>query len=514
MYDNGLEKGALGVRYLLKYLENKRLEDFNVVLNCLDEIELWLLITFFSNNIDSLIAIIPEYRLSDIFLQKELVGFVSNKKIDYGAGFFSNSTLSFKDQFKIIRNALSHADFLYQDGIISIDVKSINYKAEFDIKWLYQLTYVLLSNNRITLDKGMSDISLFSLVPIDNYSMEEFQNLIDRGLVTFFKVTSKTSNKKSIYQALNLNGINIERINFDYIFALVSKMISQSKIDKSGDLIKQVKNKFLKIENIFGNYIELELVPITITQKLVNDQEFQDISFREKLHYLINQAKMSDKVRYNSIIVFYLFKILDNIKKGSLTKDDLYILKDAYNYLLKTYANLYFSGLSKQYLITAEYLDEYKGQAHFVHARNIYKDYLKVLNRSLKDLKDNNGSLSSINYTLNEIDNYLKLLDDVENNIVFKSFNWNMRNSIIHNHIDYIDDNMRFYITGKNIRLKHFSKKTKEWEIKEFINTKPIWEMIISKNNLLKMLDDLFTKSNIEINVNISKYRKRKNYLK
>jgi len=69
----GISKASLGVRYLLKYLENGRMENFDVVKDCMKEVELWCLITFFSNNIDTLFDYIPDYVLENILMMVVLV---------------------------------------------------------------------------------------------------------------------------------------------------------------------------------------------------------------------------------------------------------------------------------------------------------------------------------------------------------------------------------------------------------------------------------------------------------
>lgn len=94
--DLGIEKGALGIRYLIQYILNGKLENFYVVKNCLNEVRLWILITFYSNNWDSLIEDIPEYVLEDIFTMKSY----GTKKLIMGKGFIVNPNFLIKNNLK------------------------------------------------------------------------------------------------------------------------------------------------------------------------------------------------------------------------------------------------------------------------------------------------------------------------------------------------------------------------------------------------------------------------------
>ena len=58
--------------------------------------------------------------------------------------------------------------------------------------------------------------------------------------------------------------------------------------------------------------------------------------------------------------------------------------------------------------------------------------------------------------------------------------------------------------------LKHFHKKKGCWVEKEFRNKQVIWEMIMNKEDFLRMLDKLYCLEGIPIQVNISKLVKIK----
>lgn len=85
-----------------------------------------------------------------------------------------------------------------------------------------------------------------------------------------------------------------------------------------------------------------------------------------------------------------------------------------------------------------------------------------------------------------------------------------LRNAIIHNQVEFSGSKMRLYITGSNIHLKHYQKKKKEWVDKEFRNNRVIWEMIIDKEEFLRLMDKLYELENIQFQINISKYMRKK----
>ena len=103
------------------------------------------------------------------------------------------------------------------------------------------------------------------------------------------------------------------------------------------------------------------------------------------------------------------------------------------------------------------------------------------------------------------------MLEDAIENRHDKNMFWNMRNAITHNQIEFNGETVRIYVTGRDIPLKHFNSKKKEWVTKEFKNNRVIWEMIIKKEEFLRLIDQLYKFANILTSINIAKYVKRKN---
>lgn len=512
MQDNyGINKAALGIRYLLKYIETGNQECFNIVMDCINEVELWCLITSFCNNIDELFDIVPDFVLDNIFTTRNIEGLTFAES--YGKGFKSNSNLKSKEQFIKIRGLLSHGKFKYEKEMITVSDEK--YTATFDIKWLKRLTLATLSNEKLGLKKGMSDISIMSLVNNPNIKAEELKECIDKGLIQFYKITSLTGNKETIVSSMTSKVISSDESTFETIFQTAITIMRKNKLSifNTLDENKRELNKYYKeIEKFFGNKVKVEDTPIKISDELIHDEDFIKLSLEDKLKYLVRIAKLDDPVRYNGTMLRNLLELFEEFKNGNIPDFNIYALKDSKNFLIKVYANIFFTGTVNKNADTIA--KNHNCEARYVYADKIYGEYLKVLRRSYKELEEYNGSNFSKNYILDLLEQYSKLLEEVTEEDAYNSFSWKMRNSIIHNQVEFKDGFVRFYNTGKTIKVNHFSKKSKTWEIKEFSNKRTIWEMTCSTQDLKDLLDELFTKSGIEINVNISKYTKRKDYLR
>ena len=148
--------------------------------------------------------------------------------------------------------------------------------------------------------------------------------------------------------------------------------------------------------------------------------------------------------------------------------------------------------------------------SHYVYAKNVYKEYLRVLKRSYDEAILYCAPKDYSNYLVGLIKYYQKLLDDVLDGESDKHLFWNLRNATTHNQIEFKDGFIRFYITGKHIHLYHYHKKKKEWVPKDFSNNETIWEMKIKEEELLHLLDLLSKYQNIPTSINISKLKRRK----
>jgi len=506
----GTNKAALGIRYLLKYIETGRQETFNIVMDCMNEVELWCLITSYCNNIDELLDTIPDFVLDNNF--NTVVPEELTFEEAFGKGFTSNSTLKSKEQFKKIRGLLSHGKFKYENNLITVSDQK--YEATFDLKWLERLTKTTLENERLGLKKGMSDISILSLVKNPYMSIDEFASCISNGMIQFYMVTTLSGNKETLANAISSKSLIKEKLTFETIFRLAIALIESFTIDitdtKEG-IIHQLNQYYKEVEKCFGNKVKVENKPIKLSPELLTDEAFINLELQEKIRYLIRIERLDNPVRYNGIMLQNILELFADFREGHLKNLNLFTLRDAKEYLIKVYANIFFASVSKSK--TETIVRNYPIEVKYVYAQSIYKEYLKILKRSYNELEEHHGSTFSKKYIYELLKIYSKLLEEAQVNDAYKEFAWKMRNGIIHNHIEFKDGFIRVYNIGKNIKINHYNKKTKTWELKEFQNKRIIWQMTCSIQDFISLLDELFAENSIEIDVNISKYRKRRNYL-
>lgn len=502
MEDNyAVSKAVLGIRHLLRYLEDGLTQNFDVVSKSIDEVELWCLITHFSNNMDSFYDTIPDYILENIF---KMVPVDDRSATElFGTGFKSNSDLSYKDQFRWIRNGLSHGKFSYSNGIINL----INgeYQATFDLLWLEKLVGTTLKNDHFDFRKGMSYCSVSSAVNPFEVKNSDFEDLCRRGIVQFTKITLLTSNKDTILELLKLSDFPKERLSFSYFTSFIEGLLQQCELDPYNTPemnLSKIKNCHREIEEGFKNKVRVETLPLNISDELLKDPEFLDLNFFDKCNYLIVKSKCSGSpTTYNFEVINNLIFLFEQIKSGNYGKLQLFFLKDSVDFLLKVYTNIFFNifGDVDSYPVA----ERYGVRCANVYASKIYKEYLKLLRKNHEDVIKFKGPKFILNAVLNGMTSYSKLLDESFGDASL-NFSWKMRNSLMHNHIEFDGENVRFFTTGSRLFIWKYNRKKETWEKKEYKNVKPLWEAVMSKANLLSMIDELFTMNGILIKFDLS----------
>ena len=493
----GIYKASLGLRYLIKYAKNNNPIYFSVIKDSISEIKLWCILTLFMNNMDDLWEEVPDFIYEDMFLMKDL-----GDKLNFGRGYQSNSKFSFKEQFKVIRNKLAHQEFTFDDGMIYLDD---GFSTQFDLLWLEKLVMQTISNQNNQFKKGMSDIGVLA---VGNSSLD-FKKMWESGLIQFYRVTLLTGNKKVVADKLKGAGIPSEQYTFDLLFKAVQTKFYMNQPHIFTFLNQEYLHNMLKeIEEHFEHVIKLDFVVSEQFESIIAEKNFENLSFKGKLQYLVNKIKLEYPYSYNSIIVHQIIDILNDAQHDVFDQDKLIILKDSVDFLLKVYANILFTNVyqHKNYHV----IDSFPMDIRFFHAKNVYRDYLKVLKRAYEETKEHYAPREYREKILALYQEYSTLLDEVMHGEYDKRLFWNIRNSIVHNQIEFNQHQVRLYTTGRNIHLKHFHKKKGCWVEKEFRNKQVIWEMIMNKEDFLRMLDKLYCLEGIPIQVNISKLVKRK----
>ena len=181
MDNQGVYKASLGIRYLIKYAKNANPVYFSVIKECISEIKLWCILTMFINNMDDLWEDVPDFIYEDMFLMRDF-----GSKVNYGRGYQTNSKLSFKEQFKIIRNKLAHQEFTFCDGMIYLDD---GFSTHFDLLWLEMVVMQTISNQNNQFKKRMSDIGVLAFGINGENSTLDFKKMWQSGFIQFYRVT-------------------------------------------------------------------------------------------------------------------------------------------------------------------------------------------------------------------------------------------------------------------------------------------------------------------------------------
>ena len=151
---------------------------------------------------------------------------------------------------------------------------------------------------------------------------------------------------------------------------------------------------------------------------------------------------------------------------------------------------------------------------HYVHAHNVWKEYIKKISKSVDALMLSNASSREIELWKERLKMYKDRLDRLVNEDINEQTFWNFRNALTHGLVEEAGDRIIFYGEEPEIMLPKLNSKTKELVLTSFRNKGRTFELNVDKNIYLQMLDRLYEKVGIEISVNIAKYRQRKGYLK
>ena len=504
-----IEKAILGMRYLIKYANKPNQAYFSIIKDCSLEIRLWCIITLLTNHIDDFGETVPDFVFEDLFLMNKVD--TKNGNLEYGRGYSSLSLLPFKEQFRLIRNNLAHQDFTFDDGVIYLNDEN---QTKFDLQWLESLVLQTISSNKHDFKKGMKDISVLTFIAKDQ--PVDFNLCWKAGLIQFVQITLLTGNQEKVADYFKDTHISKEHFTFNLLCQAVSQKLSSYQLNFLAFLHSSngLRNILNQVEEFFGHFIQLDFVHSDLFDSIVLDEGFQQLSFYGKLQYLINKLKLGEVHSYNSIIVHELLKILKNAENDIYQYDQLFILRDSTDFLLKVYANILFSSVytneDKNVELKNYIQNHFNLIVHFEHAKNIYQKYIKVLKRSYEETKEHYAPVSYRAKLLTDYQEYMTLLEEVVHGEYDKRLFWNMRNAIIHNQIEFNDHQVRLYTTGRNINLRHFDQKRGQWVFKEFKNKQVIWEMVMEKDEFLRLLDELSELAHLPIQINISKYVRKK----
>ena len=519
----GVEKASLGTRYLLKYLENKKPVYFDVVKNCISEVRFWALVMHFCNNMDDLFKELPDEIIAKVFKSEKIAKVIDvldgSKSVvyQYGTGYHSSIIENYRTQIRLIRNCLAHGNFSFDGEKISVQNPSLDFWATFDIKWFEALVLSLLSNHM--MKKGITDYSIIATESLEGKAVSEMLALNNTGSLNLIKITCVADNPKAVISkfpklAKVENRINFNQMKTSFIRALY-KEIQLKSLEMPPK--EAFTNALYLLKRAYAGILDIEC--IKLDDNLFNDSEFLKLSLKDGCIYLTNKCNKENKVMRNTIDLKSILAILDQIEAGKeLTLETEYEFKDYELFLLKLYGYILFSQKFSVYHqermqdIFEEYL-EYLNQ-HYVHAHNVWKEYIKKISKSVDALMLSNASSRGIELWKERLKMYKDRLDRLVNEDINEQTFWNFRNSLTHGLVEEAGDRIIFYGEEPEIMLPKLNSKTKELLLTSFRNKGRTFELNVDKNIYLQMLDRLYEKAGIEISVNIAKYRQRKGYLK
>lgn len=493
-----MNNAITGIR---KLLEND-FSDFNYS----NDIKLYALLMVFCNNMDTLFKSIPEYLLEDVFYMHQIEKsktFLHDTSVtyyDYGTGYKSNFRGSLHDELRVLRNNLAHGNYKYQNGTININTNAL--EATFDIKWLESLVLVGLSNNNYDLCVNMSDVMLLCLVNPIMYKSSDIKGFANDGKVVFIKLTAKISDKEKIMELLNARGLKKERITFDLlksVFMNEVQDILKQFLRSSAVLKDNLAKTLLMVEKRFNGIIKAEVVKID--DKLLSDSSLYGLSSGTYLQYLIDSEIKKEKFKKNIIDLTDLLNILDKLNEGkTLSQDDYIIFEGLKEFLIRVYGYIVFNemGLGKEEeTLLDEYLKTNKLRFSMAHARNIWKEYIKRIKKSIEELKQDKDKYRELDICYTLFNLYHKKLDILENGkerILLTSL---IRNAIIHDYINLVGDEVFLFDREPVISLYKKSSKSNEITLNEFGKKEHTFEAMTTVNDF-KTLLDLISESKID----------------
>lgn len=506
-----IDKASLGTRYLINYINSKNPAHLDVVRNCTKDIAFWAMLMHFCNNMNELFDALSEPILERIFTQKRVVKVVdvlsdATEEYTYGLGYTSNTKGKYKNHIRNIRNALAHGTFEFDGTQIHISTPN-SYVATFDYEWFKSLVLSTLSNENFQIKRGIEDYSIIKLTEGNdkNYKASDIKNLEQLGLIKLIKLTCKATDATVISTKFPGLAKKEGKITFDDLKIIFIRLLSE--LSSKVGFTKALE----KLKRAYKGIIDIEA--LDIKSDALNDPEFLNLPLESGIDYLVNEISSKDKNTKSTINLKRILNLLDKLNEDApLTPSEEYALKDTLEFLLNLYGYIYFNQFSSKKKDDDSLAPFYeKIEFKIVHAKNVWGEYIKKISKSIDCLVAANASEKRIDMWKERLRIYKlrleKMLED-DNNILRL-----LRNSITHGLVEHSDNLIVFYGEEPTLTLPKINSKTKELTEYTFQNKGRTFEIDMDKDTYLSLLDNLYEASGIEIKVNISKYRKRKNYL-
>ena len=507
-----IDKASLGTRYLIKYIKSKNKANLDVVKDCTKDIAFWALLMHFCNNMNDLFEDLPEPILKRIFTGEKIEKVVdilddaSAVEYSYGIGYSSDATSDYKTQLRLIRNALAHGSFTFDGKKINVYNPKSKFTATFDYEWFKSLVLSTLSNANFQIKRGIKSYSIIKLFNTSDKNASDIKALESKGLIKLIKLTCTASDASVISTKFPRLASKEGNITFDnqkmFFIRLLSKLSKSEGID----------NALEKLKKVYKGILDIDV--LEIKSNALSNEAFLNVPLDEGIDYLVNEISCEDKNTKSTINLKRILELLDKLDNNiPLTDVEEYALKDTLEFLLNLYGYIYFleyPSLEKN----DEKIEPFINSINFkiVHAKNVWSEYIKKISKAIDCLIASNASTKRIDMWEERLRIYKLRLEKMfkgDNNILHL-----MRNSLTHGLVLHDGDIITFYGEEPIITLPKINSKTGELTEYTFQNKGRTFEINIEEDTYLSLLDSLYEGRGIEISVNISKYRKRKNYLK
>lgn len=519
-----IDKGSLGLKYLLMYCQNPDNNYLKVVKSCLKEIRFWTSLELLLSNNDAIYDSIPEYLLEDIFNEKKIMrsDHVYNKDLpeyyEYGSGYKGVADGNYSNQFRLLRNALAHGQFKLDGNLVR--AQNMGYIAVFDIKWFESLVTLTLSSSDNTLRKDMSNVSaLYNTNEELPVKHEDFLKYISDGNLIFIKLTLKRTGQENIKNLLDLKNIDASRINFVLISSLflhVLQMVSNEREYKQNYFYTDLKEDINKVLKGFKDILKADIIYPNVHNSLFNNPQFQDLPSEFKIQMIISEKCSSiDQAKVHGTSIHLLQYYFNLLEQNEEMPENNYILNQTSNLLVLAYTASLIIGhnIWDNFYYKKDLLDKYQGRItyRYVKAENVYKYMIKNVQRACTELITYDAPYYLQEKWTLQLE---KFIDDYDTyrckDAGFYFFRF-MRNALVHNTITIEGDMIHFYNIHPDLTIPTYSKKKKVWQEKTISKPEPIYEICLKKNDLIDFVTDVYREIGIDNKVNISSWTKKLN---
>lgn len=513
------EKATIGYNHLLEFTKDRNPRHLQFIKENYEQIVDFMLLCYYQSNIE-IVDIKNKKTLEDVFTMQNFervnsgYSYEDSPYMEYGIGIITkNNDIPYETQVRFIRNALAHHSFtINEDG--NFHIKTSNYEAYIDPKWLEALLFCVLSDTRSDFKKGMSESITFNFKSDKPLNPDEFKNYLAQGYICLIDITLDTNSKDKVKRVLGLKE-DAPLEEFNDVYQLMKHIILHglkdriNKNDSPNEHVIKIK-QYLKELNkdlegaITLTYRQLDYHDI---EDLLNNRLFTKLStYQEQVTHMYNHFITSRSEDIKNTLSYcclkhVLFKIYND---EPLDTSDYLYLQEAKGFIAKAYGNLVVNNICRMndyqensYLITREFGKDLK--IDFGHAKNFYKEVIKQLTSFLEDVKtypseqDMSSAIDSAKYLLNR---YNKRLIQMSHGIL-PSLHIQLRNMLAHGYLKCHQDQIHLYDKAKDLNIPRYSKSKKKWSSKE-ITSPVIYNLEMSLDTYNEMLIALSHKYQID----------------